>query len=66
MPDHPGLLQTYLWQELDLAPRFPALRRFLEFWARELEGPIHAVRVASCTVVQPARFRHTGHLMHLH
>lgn len=23
MPDHPGLLQTYLWQEYDLCPRFP-------------------------------------------
>ncbi len=32
MPDHPHLLQSYLWQEYDLAPNFPALRRFLDFW----------------------------------
>ena len=23
MPDHPSLLQTYVWQEYDLHPRFP-------------------------------------------
>ena len=44
LPDHPGLLQAYIWQELDLAPRYPALRRFLGFWTRELEGKLHSIR----------------------
>ena len=39
MPDHPKLLQTYIWQEYDLAPKFPVLHDFLTFWSRELEGP---------------------------
>jgi len=46
LPDHPTLLQTYVWQAYDLAPRFPALRRFLDFWTRELDGPLHSVTVA--------------------
>ena len=25
MPDHPSLLQTYVWQNYDLFPNFPAL-----------------------------------------
>ena len=25
MPDHPKVLQSFLWQELDLAPKFPIL-----------------------------------------
>ena len=33
LPDHPRLLQTYVWQDYDLFPRFPALVRFLEFLA---------------------------------
>ena len=45
-PDHPKLLQTYIWQDYDLAPLFPELRKFLDFWARELEGPLHSVTVA--------------------
>lgn len=28
LPDHPMLLQSYIWQEYDLAPRFPELKRF--------------------------------------
>ena len=46
LPDFPALLQTYVWQEYDLAPVFPELKRFLEFWQRELEGALHSVTVA--------------------
>jgi uncharacterized protein Usg len=46
MPDHPALLQTYVWQDYDFAPLFPELRQFLEFWQRELEGALHSVKVA--------------------
>ena len=66
LPDHPGLLQTYVWQDLDLAPRYPALRRFLDFWARELDGKLHSIKVASGSSICPAAMRHTRHLMHLH
>ncbi|HET9146535.1 MAG TPA: usg protein [Acetobacteraceae bacterium] len=58
MPDHPGVLQSYIWQELDLAPEFPSLRKFLEFWARELEGKVHSVRVASAELITPGRWQH--------
>jgi uncharacterized protein Usg len=46
LPDHRSLLQTYVWQNYDLAPLFPELRKFLDFWTRELEGPLHSVTVA--------------------
>lgn len=54
MPDHPGLLQTYIWQDLDKLPDFPQLKRFLDFWERKLEGRLHSVKVASCGVVKAA------------
>ena len=47
LPDHPVVLQSFIWQELDLAPAYPALRRFLAFWEREIEGRLHSVRVGS-------------------
>jgi uncharacterized protein Usg len=46
MPDHPEVLQTFVWQEYDLAPLFPELQRFLDFWERELDGPLFSVSVA--------------------
>lgn len=57
LPDYPNLLQTYIWQEYDLAPRFPELKGFLDFWTRELEGMLHSVRVAHKRLVSPSEWR---------
>jgi uncharacterized protein Usg len=57
MPDHPQLLQSYIWQDLDLSPEFPVLRKFLDFWHSSLEGRLHSVRVASCSIVHPGNVR---------
>ena len=57
MPDHPEILQTFVWQDMDLAPEFPVLRKFLDFWSRELDGPVHSVRVASARLIKPASWR---------
>ena len=66
IPDHPKLLQTFVWQEYDLAPRFPILRKFLDFWRRELEGPLHSVTVAHSRLIRPAELRAIGQEFRLH
>lgn len=66
LPDHPNVLQSFVWQELDIAPDYPALHRFLEFWHREIEGRLHSVRVASAELVNPGRLRHAVSVMHIH
>ena len=66
LPDHPKLLQTFIWQEYDLAPRFPILRKFLDFWRRELEGPLHSVTVAHSGLIRPAELRTIGPEFRLH
>ncbi|MCS6891893.1 MAG: usg protein [Rhodovarius sp.] len=66
MPDHPHLLQTFIWQKLDRAPGFPELTRFLEFWRREIEGPLHTVRVASSALIRPAELRYANGEFRLH
>ena len=53
MPDRPLLLQSYLWQAYDMAPKFPELEKFLDFWDRELDGPIHSVEVAHTKMIGP-------------
>ncbi|TCT12691.1 uncharacterized protein Usg [Tepidamorphus gemmatus] len=66
LPDHPGLLQEFVWQHYDLAPDFPALYRFLEFWDREIEGPVHSVRVAHNRLVGPREWRSAVGIYGLH
>ncbi len=56
-PDHPVLLQSYVWQEYDIAPRFPVLNKFLRFWDRELDGKLHSVRVAATGIIAPAELK---------
>jgi uncharacterized protein Usg len=65
LPDHPHILQTYLWQELDIAPQFPVLHKFLIFWERELVGKLHSVTVAHVGVIAPAEF-HKGSEFYIH
>ncbi len=65
MPDHLDLLQSYIWQDFDMAPEFPVLKRFLNFWERNLDGPLHKVRVASVGLVQPAEYRYVDGEMRL-
>ena len=57
MPDHPGILQSFIWQRYDLHPHFPELRKFLDFWARELDGLLHSVTVAHAHLIKPAEFK---------
>lgn len=66
MPDHPGVLQSFIWQKLDRAPEFPELSRFLAFWQREIEGPLHTVRVASAALTGPAELRYANGQFVLH
>lgn len=54
MPDHPKLLQEFIWQHYDLAPKFPKLHRFLDFWTHQIDGTLHSVYVAKKEIISPA------------
>lgn len=60
MPDHPALLQSYLWQDYDLFPAFPQLKKFLDFWGRTLDGPLFKVTVGHRRLIKPAELRALG------
>jgi uncharacterized protein Usg len=65
-PDHQWLLQTYVWQDYDLFPEFPMLQRFLAFWQKTLEGPLHSVTVAHSRLIKPAEIRPIDGVFRLH
>jgi uncharacterized protein Usg len=65
-PDHPWLLQTYVWQDYDLCPEFPELQGFLRFWQRSLEGVLHSVTVAHSRLIKPAELRAISGEFRLH
>jgi len=57
LPDHPSLLQSYIWQDYDLHPTLPRLREFLAFWMDNLDGHLYRVRVASARLLAPREVR---------
>jgi uncharacterized protein Usg len=65
-PDHPSLLQHYIWQDYDMAPRFPILSKFLRFWQTNLDGRLHSVTVASSALIKPAEFRMANMALNIH
>jgi uncharacterized protein Usg len=66
LPDHPSLLQSYIWQEYDSAPRFPKLKSFLDFWSAKLDGKLFRVTVAHSKLIRPAELRLVGAELKLH
>ena len=56
-PDLPHRLQTFIWQDFDLAPKFPALFKFIEFWKSKLDGPLHSVAYTHRRLIAPNEWR---------
>lgn len=57
MPDYQTMLQAFVWQEYDIAPEYPVLFEFLNFWERELDGPLHSVKIAHRRLIRPGEVR---------
>jgi len=59
-------LQSYIWQDYDLAPRFPKLVYFLDFWDANLDGALYRIRVAHRRLISPREFRFVDGELLLH
>ncbi len=57
LPDHPSVLQEFIWQHYDLAPKFPKLFGFLNFWEDKIDGALHSVYVARKELIKPSNNR---------
>ena len=58
MPDYRHLVQAFVWQRPDRVPGMPELEKFVAFWEREIEGPIHSMRVVHVPLVDRVTLRH--------
>jgi uncharacterized protein Usg len=65
-PDRHWLLQAYVWQNYDMFPDFPALKDFISFWQKTLDGSLFAVTVAHSKLVKPAELRAIDGVIRLH
>lgn len=66
LPDHPALLQSYIWQDYDVAPKFPRLTQFLDFWSKNIEGRLFKIMVANRKLIGPAELSLVSGELRLH
>ncbi|MCH2077395.1 MAG: usg protein [Rhodobacteraceae bacterium] len=57
LPDHPAVLNTFIWQDYDIAPDHPRLFEFIAFWNDEIEGPLNSVRFTHRVALEPGKWR---------
>ncbi len=61
MPDYRSVLNEFIWHKLDLAPDFPVLFEFIEFWQDEIESPLHSVVYTHSKLIAPRKWQHVTH-----
>ena len=57
MPDYTHVLNTFVWQDYDIAPDHPRLLKFIDFWKAEIEGPLHSVRFSHRKMIGPGEWQ---------
>ena len=40
MPDHRDLIQEFMWQTMDIKPKYPRVNKFLNYWKENIEAVI--------------------------
>lgn len=66
IPDYRNVLNTFVWQDYDIAPDHPRLFKFIDFWKSEIEGPLHSVRFTHRKMVAPGEWRNVTGEFTLH
>lgn len=66
LPDYRHVLNSFIWQEYDVAPDYPVLFDFIAFWQKEIDGPLHSVRFTHRKLIAPGRWRHVRGEFTLH
>jgi uncharacterized protein Usg len=57
LPDYSSLLNEFMWQTVDLQPKYPRVTKFLDFWRREIDAVIKEVQLSDSRGMKPRSFR---------
>jgi uncharacterized protein Usg len=66
LPDYRSVINSFIWQEYDLAPDYPKMFKFIEYWQDNIEGPLHSVRFTHRKLIAPGEWRNVVGEFRLH
>ena len=62
MPDYIHVLNEFVWQTHDVLPKFPRTHRFIDFWNKEIEGPINHAEVCYVNYWGGTEYKKVDHI----
>ena len=45
IPDYLNIVQEFMWQTEDQLPEYPRITKFLDYWDKNIDGPIKEVYI---------------------
>jgi len=45
LPDYENILQQFMWQTVDVKPKYPRVNKFLNYWHNNIDAIINEVQI---------------------
>jgi len=45
MPDYDNILQQFIWQTMDVKPKYPRINKFLDYWHNNIEAIVSEIQI---------------------
>ena len=46
MPDYQNILQRFIWQTMDVKPKYPRVNKFLDHWHNNIDAIVNEIRIS--------------------
>lgn len=56
MPDYSNVLNEFWWQTLDVPPKYPRMKTFVDYWNDYIEGIIHSLEIGHVEEFGPIKW----------
>lgn len=56
LPDYTNIINEFIYQFLDINPKFPRTHKFLSYWKDNIETPIKEINIAQEGDIYPKSF----------
>lgn len=66
MPDHRHVLNEFIWQTQDISPKYPRIRKFLDFWRTDIDAVIKEVLMSEYDRLKPSEYRNVTKFFEIH
>ena len=45
MPDYENLIQQFIWQTMDVKPKYPRIHKFLDYWHNNIDAIVSEIQI---------------------